>query len=98
MGSIVEESVFRGTIRRFIKNDVVFILLSAVVFGAIHTVHETTVLNKIIMTIPYATLGGFLAYIYAKSENIMTNIFAHFLQNTIATVLNAMMMLSLFIA
>ena len=94
---IVEESVFRGTIRRFIKNDVVFILVSAIVFGAIHTLHESTILNKIIMTIPYATLGGFLAYMYAKSKNIMTNIFAHFLQNTIATVINAMIMLSLFI-
>lgn len=87
---IVEESVFRGILRRFIKNDIAFIIVSAILFGAIHTLSEATLLNAIIMTIPYATLGGFLAYMYAKSENITTNIFAHSLQNTIATVIGAL--------
>lgn len=92
---IVEETVFRGVVRRFIKNDIIFIIVSAVIFGAIHTLSEVSIFNGIIMTIPYATLGGFLAYMYAKSENIATNMFAHFIQNTIATVISLIIMFSM---
>ena len=34
---VVEELVFRGTLRRFIKNDILFIILSAIFFGLMHT-------------------------------------------------------------
>lgn len=88
---IVEESIFRGVLRRFIKNDKLFIIISAVIFGLLHSIVEATVLNVIIMTIPYAILGGFLAYIYAKTNNITVNILSHTFINTIAMLFTTLM-------
>ena len=39
------------------------------------------------MAIPYASLGGFLAYMYAKSKNILTNTTGHFLHNLLASII-----------
>ena len=86
---IVEEAIFRGVLRRFIKNNKLFIVISAIIFGVLHTMAEATLLNVIIMAIPYMILGGFFAYIYAKTENISCNILAHCFQNTIASLLMA---------
>ena len=72
---IVEETLFRGCLRRFIKNDKVFIAISAMVFGLLHTVlSETTLYNTIFMSLPYIAMGGFLAYIYVKTNNLYLNI------------------------
>ena len=88
---IVEESIFRGVLRRFIKNDKLFIVISAVTFGLLHTTEEATVFSMTIMAIPYAILGGFLAYIYAKTKNITTNILSHAFINTIAMLFTTLM-------
>jgi len=84
---IVEELIFRGVLRRFIKNDKLFIIASALIFGLLHTTSELTILNVFIMAIPYAILGGFLAYIYAKTDNITNNILIHAFQNTMSTLI-----------
>lgn len=89
---VVEETIFRGVIRRFIKNDIVFIILSAFVFGFLHAASETSIINIIVMTIPYATLGGFLSYIYAKSNNLVNNMFVHSVWNLIAATISILTM------
>ena len=87
---IVEELIFRGVLRRFIKSDKVFILISAIIFGLLHTVHEETLLNTIVMAIPYGVLGGYVAYIYAKTDNLCTNILSHAFINAVATVFTSL--------
>lgn len=89
---IVEELIFRGILRRFIKNNKLFIVVSGLIFGLIHTMGEANLANAIIMAIPYAILGGGFAYIYAKTDNITNNILAHSFQNTIATLLSLLVM------
>ena len=84
---VVEELVFRGVLRRFIKNNILFIIISAIAFGLLHTIHESTILNVIVLAIPYASFGSFLAYMYSKTENICTNIFSHCFLNTIGMIL-----------
>ena len=85
---LVEECLFRGCIRRFIKNDKLFIVISAISFGLLHTLtSEDTIYMAFVMAIPYATLGGFLAYLYTKTNNICTNITFHAIQNTMATII-----------
>lgn len=86
---IVEELIFRGVLRRFIKNNKLFIITSAIIFGVLHSMSEATIFNVIIVAIPYAVVGGFFAHIYAKTNNITTNILMHAFQNTIATLLSA---------
>ena len=84
----VEESIFRGCIRRFIKNDKVFIVVSALVFGLIHTIgSEVGLYNILVQSLQYATMGGVMAYVYTKTNNICTNMTIHCIQNTLATLL-----------
>lgn len=85
---IVEEVVFRGCIRRFIKNDTLFIIVSGVIFGLLHTISEGTILGALFMAIPYATLGCGFAYIYAKTNNITNNIACHAVHNFIISLLH----------
>ena len=84
---VVEELLFRGVIRRFIKDDKIFIVISALAFGLIHSISEASVLSLAVMTIPYAVIGGFLAYIYSKTHNICTNILSHAIYNSIAMIM-----------
>ena len=89
---IVEEVIFRGVLRRFIKNNTLFIIASGIIFGVLHTIGEASLANIIIMAMPYAVLGGGWAYLYAKTDNITNNILAHAFQNTLATHLSLMIM------
>ena len=89
---IVEELIFRGALRRFIKNNTIFIIVSGVIFGVLHTIGEASLLNIIVIAMPYAVLGGGWAYLYVKTDNITNNILAHAFQNTLATLLSIMLM------
>ncbi|MBQ3415499.1 MAG: CPBP family intramembrane metalloprotease [Clostridia bacterium] len=89
---IVEELVFRGTIRRFIKNNVLFILISSFIFGIMHTIGEPTMLNIFVMAIPYSILGGFLAYIYSKTDNLTNNILVHFINNAFSMLITSLLL------
>ena len=81
---IVEESVFRGSIKKFIANPYVFILVSGIAFGLLHATSENSALVLIVTTIPYAIMGISFALTYEKTNNIFTNIFMHAINNLIA--------------
>lgn len=81
---IVEEIVFRETIRRFIKNNWIFIIISSLLFGFMHVINETSILNILMTLLPYGFLGGFLAYIYTKTSNIVNNMMIHSVWNLFA--------------
>lgn len=84
---IVEEIIFRGVIRRFIKKDFLFILVSAFVFGILHTYQEDGILNILVMACPYATLGGIFAYVYVKTGNLTCNMLMHAIHNSLGMVM-----------
>ena len=89
---IVEETLFRGCIRRFVKNDKLFIFISGLAFGLLHTVFsEVNLYDAIIQSIPYATIGCFLAYLYVKTNNICTNMAFHCFHNSMAMILLILM-------
>ena len=83
---IVEEVLFRGVFRKIIKNKVIFIIISSLVFGILHTFRESSLFNVIAMAIPYVWLGCYLSYIYVKTNNIFTNITTHAIINLIAVI------------
>lgn len=86
---IVEETIFRGLIHKIIKNKYLYIIISAVSFGLLHTFAlEANVLNTVVKAMPYAVLGGFLAYVYDKSKNISASMFCHSLINIIASAIS----------
>lgn len=82
----VEECVFRGAFRKYIKKDWLFILVSGLVFGALHVVGEKTLSDFLSLGALYAFEGIALAWFYVKSNNFYTNYFYHFFFNTIAVI------------
>ncbi len=85
---VVEELVFRGSIRRIIKNDTLFMIISALTFGLLHTIgQEANLFDTILMALPYMGMGFILARTYVKTNNLCCNITMHALHNTFATII-----------
>ena len=84
----VEEGIFRGGLRRFVKNDKLFIVLSAVLFGLLHTIgSEAGVYDMFVQSLQYMVMGGVMAYTYTKTNNIFVNMGIHCVQNTLGVIL-----------
>ena len=81
---IAEELMFRGVFRKFIKNKKLFVIVSGVVFGLMHVIDDSKTLAEFSYVFVYSILGIYLAGIYAKTNNLCTNIFMHFMQNTLS--------------
>ena len=81
---IVEEAVFRGGFRRFISNDFIFIIISGVSFGLLHTLFsEDTLYIAFVQSLNYIAMGMVLAYSYVRTNNIFVPMLVHVFQNTI---------------
>ncbi len=84
----VEEIIFRGCIRRFIKNDVLFVIVSGLIFGLLHTIgSEVGIYQMIIQSLQYVAMGVIMAIAYVKTNNIFINMSVHCIQNTLSTFL-----------
>lgn len=79
---IVEELIFRKSIKKFFNNGVLFVLVSGIMFGLIHVISTgNESLNELLMGIPYIIIGIDIAYIYYKTKNIFTTIIIHSMHN-----------------
>ena len=87
---LIEELMFRGFIKKFIKNDILFVIISSLVFGALHVTSADS-LQQILYIIPYSVLGLAFSLNYVKTKNIASNIFLHSAWNTIATIFLALL-------
>ncbi|MBR5329590.1 MAG: CPBP family intramembrane metalloprotease [Firmicutes bacterium] len=81
---VVEETIYRGFLRRLIADDTFFIIVSALVFGMIHMLHPDQTMAQYLYIIEYAMLGGFLAWLYVESDNICLSMMGHFCLNLAA--------------
>ena len=86
VGPLTEELMFRGFIKKFIKNDVLFIIISALVFGGLHVLSADS-LQQLLFIVPYSVLGFAFSLNYVKTKNIASNIFLHCAWNSIAMIL-----------
>lgn len=80
---LVEETIFRVSLRRFIKNDKIFVIISAIIFGGIHVLSEPSIVDALTNSIPYVLMGGCLAYTYKKTNNELCSILVHGVYNLI---------------
>lgn len=78
---IIEELVFRQSFRNIIKNDTLFILVSGLVFGALHVITTLETATDLLYLIPYSAPGIIFAYTLVKSKNIFVPIGLHFIHN-----------------
>jgi membrane protease YdiL (CAAX protease family) len=83
---IVEELVFRQSIRSLIKRKWAFIITSGFVFGLIHCLGSATLIEYLYI-IPYAIPGCVFAYILYDSNNIFNTMSMHLWHNTIMVIL-----------
>ena len=82
LAPLVEEGIFRLSLRKIINNKKVFIIVSGVVFGFMH-IFPTELAMSVALTysITYVTMGIFLAYAYAETDNIWIPILLHAANN-----------------
>lgn len=86
VGPICEELVFRSNYK-YIKNDKLYIIITASIFSLLHTINGITNPIMLIYFIPYLSLGLSFAYIYRKTNNIHSSIFFHMLHNGLTVLL-----------
>ena len=82
---LTEELMFRGFMKKFIKNDTLFLILSSLIFGGLHIITADST-SQIFFIIPYSILGFAFALNYVKTKNIASNIFLHASWNSIAII------------
>lgn len=81
LAPIVEELVFRLSFKYIFKNDVIFVILSGITFGAMHIIGTYTCLADWLYIIPYSIPGLVFAYTLKKSNNIFVPMSLHFMHN-----------------
>lgn len=78
---IVEELIFRQGIRNIVPNNILFILISGLVFGGLHVITDLRSVTDLLYLIPYCTPGFIFAYILVKTDNIFVSMGLHFMHN-----------------
>ena len=90
---IVEELVFRQSIRNIIPNKVIFVLISGLIFGSLHVLTDYSGLTDLLYLIPYCAPGFAFAYILADSDNIFISIALHCMHNGVLVALQFLVLL-----
>lgn len=92
LGPLVEELIFRKTIFSLIKNKGIALCVSTLSFGCIHIISSISsgysIVELIVLTLPYLTAGLIFGYIYIKTQfNFLYVTIIHMLSNIIALIL-----------
>lgn len=90
---VLEELVFRQGLRNIFSNNMVFIVISGLVFGGLHVVGNINAWHDILYLIPYCTPGFIFAYILTKTDNIFVPMGIHFLHNGIIMSLQILLLI-----
>ena len=88
---LLEEFVFRKGIRKIVRNDLLFIIISGFVFGSLHVLPSYQTPLDLLYLIPYCVPGWVFAYIYKESKNIFVPAGLHFVHNGILMSLQVLM-------
>ena len=84
---ILEELIFRLSIKKIFNYDTLFIIISGLLFGSLHVIGNFNSLIDLLFIIPYSIPGFIFAYLYSKSKNICVPIGLHFLHNSVMILL-----------
>ena len=86
---VVEEVLFRYVIRRMIRREGVYIIVSGIVFGMVHilsSIGSHSSIEIIAYALPHIGVGLHQAYIYASTNSIETCIITHRMINIFAAI------------
>ena len=90
LAPIVEEIVFRKTLKDSIRNKWLFIITSFLFFGGAHVVSSATNIVDLLYIIPYGAFGATFAYAYYKTDTIYTSMIFHVIHNSLLFFLSIM--------
>lgn len=89
---IIEESIFRLSLRNIFKSDKLFIFMSGFVFGALHVVSSFNSWQDLIYIISYSIPGFVFSYTLVKSKNIFIPISLHLFHNSFMIIVQIALM------
>lgn len=84
---LIEELIFRKSIRDITNKKWIYVLLSGLIFGGLHVIGSITSPVDILYLIPYSSLGIAFAYSYYKNNNIFSTISMHVMHNTMSFII-----------
>ena len=86
LAPFVEEMIFRKYLRDCVDKKILYMILSGLIFGFIHTSIDTNIL-ELLLIIPYGALGFMFAKTIVETDNIYTTVLMHMLHNGILTLI-----------
>ena len=89
----VEEFVFRLGIKSIFKNNIIYILVSGVLFGYLHIMTMPVNILLPLYLISYSAPGIAFAYMMAKSNNILISSWFHFMHNGLLMALQVFLLI-----
>lgn len=89
---LTEELIFRCSLKKDVKNNTIFMLISPLLFAGVHVLGNGLNLITVISSIPYIVIGIYLSLLYIKIDNIIINILMHLLINVIGVVMIILML------
>lgn len=86
LAPFVEEMVFRKNLKDCMNDKLLYMILSGLIFGFIHTSISSNIL-ELFLIIPYGALGFMFAKTLYETDNIYTTIMMHMFHNGALTLL-----------
>ena len=83
LAPLVEETVFRLSIKAIFKNNIIFILVSGLLFGYLHVIKMPLNILFPLYLLAYSAPGLTFAYMMSKTNNVLTSIGYHLMHNGI---------------
>lgn len=81
---VIEELVWRQSLYDVFKNKTAYVIISGVVFGALHVLlNPITSFVDVLYLIPYCSMGIAFAYTQYKTKNVIVSITMHIIHNSL---------------
>ena len=96
IGPMVEEGIYRGMLGKFVKNKVAFVIISTLLFAAMHVVTITALPEspmQYLFLIQYGLMGLVLSINYTRTKNLFSSYMVHMIMNGVGTTLTALILL-----
>lgn len=88
-GPIVEELIFRKSLKNVFKNKWVFVLISGILFGYVHIAgYELKTPLEYLYILPYGSLGAMFAYMDYEIDSTFPSMLMHMIHNTVLVILS----------
>lgn len=86
LGPIMEELIYRYPFKDIKGNKILIFIIYTLLFASLHITTSTSLLN-LLYIIPYIFLSLSFGYSFYKTNNILTSMFFHILNNTFSVII-----------